>query len=101
MTTMTTQDRHELEGLEAAAFHGRCHHGRPLGYSNYDVAFCGACEREDAEEAAHFDYCDELDATGVHPFPIGPVRGDADIMVKAGFRTRDEVTRTANDNLPF
>jgi hypothetical protein len=75
---MTTQDRHDDEGRLALEMHGPCPHGRPQGVSNYDVAFCGSCEREAGEEAEHEAFLERLDARFAagegYPYPIGPVR---------------------------
>lgn len=80
MQMMTTQDRHNEEGRLVAELYGTCHHGRPVGVSNYDVPFCGACEREMAEEAAADAFLRELDASlaegNGYPFAIGPIRRD-------------------------
>lgn len=55
MPFMTTADRHHEEGREAMALYGPCPHGRPQGFSNYDVAFCGDCERDAYYEAMDDD----------------------------------------------
>ena len=61
-TYMTTQDRHNEEGRALLEDGLVCPHGRPQGVSNYDVWFCGACER-----AAENDYHEEHDMDARRP----------------------------------
>lgn len=100
MTMMTKQDRHDLEAIEARALNGVCEHGRAIGFSNYDVAFCGACEADLANEAAEAAWLEDLDAAGcVFPFPIGPTRTTEDERVLLGFGDRRPAS--TEDDLPF
>lgn len=75
MTTMTKADRHRESAQAALQDFGPCPHGNAQGSSNYDVAYCGACESELADEYQEVLYEEELNeaiAEGRYLHPAGP-----------------------------
>lgn len=56
MQYMTKMDRHREEARVVRSEGNVCPHGNAAGFSNYDVMFCGTCEREMADEAAEFHW---------------------------------------------
>lgn len=72
---MTTADRHRQEELDRRIDGEElCPHGRIPGVSNYDVWFCGACERE--AETAHYD---EVAVPALAAAPAAPARTADDL----------------------
>lgn len=93
---MTTADRHRQEGLERLQDGDVCPHGRPAGFSNYDVRWCGDCEREEYEESLVLEALAEHDETGCWPFQLGPYRYEFGLPSQPV----TEVAASADD-LPF
>lgn len=69
MPYMTQADRHREEGEARLQDGDVCPHGRPAGFSNYDVRWCGACEMEEYQ-----DYLDEMAERGLEDTVMGARR---------------------------
>ena len=90
----TEADAHREEG-EARMMDGLvCHHGRPAGFSDYDVRWCGACEVEEQDEHREYEwqrFLADHDDTGRWGFPLGPNR----------WELRRPAVAAVADDLPF